>query len=86
MDIYKIVFNPVSTEKSMRMMEAENKLVFDVASDATKSSVKSAIEEMFNTKVEKVNTLVLKNGKKRAVVRFSPDKPAIDIATQLGIM
>lgn len=86
MEAYNIVKNPVSTEKSMRLMESENKLVFDVAFKATRPEIKSAIESIFNVKVEKVNTLVLSTGKKRAYVKFSAETPAIDIATQLGIM
>ncbi len=85
-DPYAVVFNPLSTEKSMRLMESENKLVFDVDLKANKTEVKSALEEMFKAKVEKVNTVVLPTGKKRAYVKFSPETPAIDIATQLGIM
>ncbi|MFP4117629.1 MAG: 50S ribosomal protein L23 [Candidatus Woesearchaeota archaeon] len=86
MDAYSVVMNPVSTEKSVRMMEAENKLVFDVALKSTKKDIKAAIEEMFKATVEDVNTVILPTGKKRAFVKFGENTPAIDIATQLGIM
>ncbi len=86
MDSYDIIKNPLSTEKSMRLMESENKLVFDVDFKATKPEIKSAIEEIFNVKVERVNTVISSSGKKRAYVRFEDGYPAIDIATQLGIM
>ena len=37
-------------------------------------------------KVEKINTLIDTTGEKKAYVKFSKDTPAIDIATNLGLM
>jgi len=53
---------------------------------ADKKNVKEAIEKMFKAKVDKVTTLIGPDGKKRAYVKFSPETPAIDIATKLGLM
>ncbi len=86
MDMYEIIKNPLSTEKGIRLMESENKLLFVVDRKATKKDVKEAIEKMFKAKVDKVNTLIAPDGKKRAYVKFSAETPAIDIATQLGMM
>lgn len=77
---------PLSTEKSMRMMEAENKLVFVIDKAATKSDVKAAIEKIFKAKVDKVNTFMDNKGKKKAYVKFNIETPAIDVATELGLM
>jgi len=85
MDPYKIVKHPLSTEKSIRLMEAQNTLIFVVDIDADKKMVKQAVEEMFKVKVTGVRTFV-QNGEKRAYVSFSPENPAIDIATQMGLM
>tara|TARA_Y100000310_G_scaffold315802_1_gene366781 strand:- start:194 stop:451 length:258 start_codon:yes stop_codon:yes gene_type:complete len=85
MDPYKIIKHPLSTEKSIRLMNDQNKLAFVVHSSANKSDIKKAIEEIFKVKIVDVNTYVMK-GEKRAYVRFSPETPAIDIATQLGFM
>tara|TARA_Y100000310_G_scaffold116418_2_gene115118 strand:+ start:1504 stop:1761 length:258 start_codon:yes stop_codon:yes gene_type:complete len=85
MDSYKIVKYPLSTEKSIRLMESQNKLIFVVDIDADKNIIKNAIEDMFKVKVDNVKTYVQK-GEKRAYVRFSNENPAIDIATQLGLM
>jgi large subunit ribosomal protein L23 len=82
----KIIKYPLATEKAIRMMEAENKLVFVVERDAKKEEIKKAIEEIFNAKVEKVSTFINIKGEKRAYVKFSEETPAIDIATQLGLM
>lgn len=86
MESNRVIKYPVSTEKSIRLMEAENKLIFMVDRKANKHDIKSAIEEMFKVKVVKVNTYIGPDGKKRAYVKLSPDTPAIDVATQLGLM
>ena len=86
MDPYKVIKNPLSTEKSIRLMESENKLIFVVDQKATKEDIKKAIEAVFKVKVVKVNTFVSQKTQKRAYVKFSAETPAIDIATQLGLM
>ena len=85
MDPYKIIKYPLSTEKSIRLMESQNKLIFVVDIDADKRMIKDAVEGMFKVKVTNVSTYV-QNGEKRAYVKFSNESPAIDIATQLGLM
>ena len=80
-----VIKYPLSTEKSIRMMESENKLMFVVSMKAKKAEIKKAIEDMFKVKVVDVNTYVTK-GKKKACVRFSEATPAIDVATNLGLM
>ncbi|MBW2966031.1 50S ribosomal protein L23 [Candidatus Woesearchaeota archaeon] len=86
MDPYNIVKCPLSTEKSIRLMESENKLIFVVNKKAKKTEIKKAIETIFKVKVIKVNTFVSSKGEKRAYVKFSADTPAIDVATQMGLM
>ncbi len=86
MEPYNTIKCPLSTEKSIRLMESENKLIFVVNKKATKIEIKKAIEEIFKAKVVRVNTFVSSKGEKRAYVKFSADTPAIDIATQMGLM
>lgn len=86
MDIHSIIKYPLSTEKSIRLMESENKLIFVVGAKSTKKDIKKALEEMFKVKVDSVNTFVNADGEKRAYVKFSTKNPAIDIATQMGLM
>lgn len=80
-----IVKYPVSSEKAIRLMEAENKLVFVVDNASSKPEIRKAVEELFKAKVVDVHTLNVK-GQKRAYVRFAPENPAIDIATGLGLL
>ena len=86
MEPYNIIKYPLSTEKSIRLMDSENKLIFVVNNKATKKEIKKAIEEMFKVEVDSVNTFVSAEGEKRAYVKFSAKNPAIDIATQMGLM
>ena len=86
MDPYKIIKYPISTEKSIRLMESENKLMFVVDKKATKLEIKKAIETIFKTKIIKINTFNDHSGKKKAYVKFSEETPAIDIATEMGLM
>ena len=86
MDAYKVIKYPLSTEKTIRLMEAENKLIFVVDRQATKNDIKKAIEGMFKVKVTKVNTFIDHKGIKKAYVKLGFDTPAIDIATQMGLM
>lgn len=81
----QIMKHPSSTEKSIRMMEAENKLIFIVDKKATKEQIKKAIEELYEAKVDSVKTTITK-GQKKAYVKFSDETPAIDIATKLGMI
>ena len=86
MDPYTIIKYPLSTEKSVRLMERENKLIFVVNKKSTKKEIKKAVEDMFKVEVDYVNTLINADGEKRAYVKLSAKNPAIDIATQMGLM
>ena len=82
----QVVKNPLSTEKSIKLMEAENKLIFAVDKHATKEMIKTEIESFFKVKVVGVTTRIGPDAKKRAYVKFSNETPAIDIATRLGLI
>ncbi len=80
-----VIKYPLTTEKAIRLMESENKLVFIVDKKAKKLEIKTELENMFKAKVTSVNTHVT-SGQKRAYVKFSSETPAIDIATKLGVI
>lgn len=86
MDPFKIIKYPVSTEKAVRLMESDNKLTFIVNLKATKKNIKDALKKGFDIDVKIVRTFITPEGKKKAYVTLPKDKPAIDVATQLGIM
>lgn len=79
MNKYDVIISPILTEKSYDGI-AEKKYTFKVASDATKTQIKVAVEDIFGVKVAKVNTVNV-NGKKKRMGRnegmTSPYKKAI---------
>jgi len=62
---HAILRRPILTEKSTRGIESLNAYVFEVAANANKLTVKVAVEELFDVKVEKVNVRVRKGKQKR---------------------
>ncbi|GAA0470152.1 50S ribosomal protein L23 [Alkalibacillus silvisoli] len=68
-----IIKRPIITEHSADLM-AEKKYTFEVSPKANKTEIKKAVEEIFNVKVEKVNTLNLK-GKFRRMGRYGGYRP-----------
>ena len=64
-----IIIAPIITEKSASL-EAQNTYVFKVDVKANKTSIKQAIEKIFNVKVKSVNTVNV-HPKKKRVGRYS---------------
>ena len=77
---------PLSTEKSIRLMESENKLVFLVEKKDTKESIKKELQDRYGVSITNVNTMIGPDGRKKAYVTFSEKTPAIDLATKLELM
>lgn len=89
---YDIVIRPIISEQSMEDMDIK-KYVFEVAKDATKVEIAKAVEEIFDVRVIKVNTLHVRGRTKRvganpqgtskswkkAVVKLSADSKNIEI-------
>lgn len=74
MDARQIIKKPLITEKSTILKE-ENKYCFMVDRRASKHQIKSAIEEIFQVKVEKVNTSNLL-GKMKKMGRYEGRRPS----------
>ncbi len=47
----------ILTEKGNRLREAENQYMFEVATEANKAQIRTAVEKLWNVSVEKVHTL-----------------------------
>ena len=54
-DLRSIIRRPIVSERTMALME-ENKYTFVVDLGATKPHIREAVEQIFDVKVEKVNT------------------------------
>lgn len=55
-DLYSIIKRPIVTEKGVAKKDAERTLCFEVAADANKTQIRSAIQSLFKIKVEDVRT------------------------------
>ena len=60
-----ILTTPLVTEKTTLVGEANNQYVFKVVKDANKLEIKSAVEKMFEVKVDSVQVLNVKGKEKR---------------------
>ena len=80
-----MIFKPIATEKAIRLIEANNTLIFEFDRNARKPEIKKEVEEIFNVKVLSINTMIQHN-KKIAYVKLDKKNPAIDIATKLGMI
>ena len=70
MNLHTIVYRPIVTEKAVLKKDNENTLCFEVARDANKVQIKSAVEKLFKVKVSAVRTEI-NEGKLRRRGRFS---------------
>ena len=77
---------PLLSEKSVGLIEKENKIVFVVAPDATKEEVRSEIESEYEVKIKKINMVNTTKGEKKAYIKLAPENSAVDLATKLKIL
>ena len=71
---YDIILAPVISEQSMDVA-ADKKYTFKVATDANKTQVKKAVEEIFGVEVAKVNIMNY-DGKLKRMGRFAGYTPS----------
>ena len=86
MEPHEIIMFPLMTERSVNMIENENKLVFIVDRRANKLQIAVAIRELYEVEVESVNTLITHQGTKKAFVKLTDEYDASDVAIRLGIL
>ena len=60
-----IIIRPIITEKTMRYMDVDNKVTFEVAKGTNKVQIAQAVESIFGVDVEKVNVINVKPKTKR---------------------
>jgi len=86
MESHKVIRYPMMTERSVNMIENENKLVFIVDRRATKHDIAAAIKELYEVEAETVNTLITRKGEKKAFIKLKEGYDASDVAIRLGIL
>jgi large subunit ribosomal protein L23 len=85
-DPWKVLMYPQLAEKSMNMVELENKLVFIVNPKSKKGEIREAVEKNFGVRVIGLSTMITRKGQKKAFIRLHPDDSAADIASRLGML
>lgn len=70
---HDIIIKPIITEDSIDRLQ-NNKYTFKVAKDANKIEIARAVEEIFDVKVSKVNTISVK-GKEKRMGRYTGYRP-----------
>ncbi len=86
MNPHEVILYPLMTERSVNMIENENKLVFIVDRRANKSQIAWAVSELYEVEAESVRTLITRGGLKKAFVKLKEGFDASDIAIRLGIL
>ena len=71
---HQVILRPLVTEKNMFLSETHNQYTFEVNPHATKTDIKSAVELLFEVKVEKVATQTRKGKPRRYRFRYGRTK------------
>ncbi|MEM0057223.1 MAG: 50S ribosomal protein L23 [Candidatus Geothermarchaeota archaeon] len=85
-EFYRYVRYPLITEKTLMLLEKQNKIVLIVDNTANKTLIKQLIEKHLGLRVKKVNTLITPTLEKKAIVTFFTKDDATKAATVLGII
>lgn len=86
MNPHDVIMYPLMTERSVSMIENENKLVFVVNLKADKDEIAKAVHELYDVEAETVRTLIDHKGLKKAFVKIKKEYNASDVAIRLGIL
>jgi large subunit ribosomal protein L23 len=89
---HDVLLHPYVTEKTLNMLQGTpaqdlkdgNRLEFVVDRRANKQEIKKAFEELFQVKVDAVNTFVRKDGK-HAIIKLKPEFSAEEIGMRIGV-
>ena len=83
---HDVIKYPTMTERSVYMIENENKLIFIVNREATKKDISNAIKELYEVEVKEINTLIDRQGEKKAFIKLKEGFSASEVAIKLGIL
>lgn len=72
---HQVIIRPMVTEKGMHRATRDNAYAFEVNRLATKSDIRTAVEELFNVKVVEVRTQNRKGKPRRARFRQGNTQP-----------
>jgi large subunit ribosomal protein L23 len=86
MQPHDVIKYPMMTERSVSMIENENKLIFIVNKEADKDDIAKAVKELYDVEAETVRTLITRKGEKKAFVKLKAGYNASEVAIKLGIL
>jgi large subunit ribosomal protein L23 len=86
MQPHDVIKYPMMTERSVSMIENENKLIFIVNKEADKDDISKAVKELYEVEAETVRTLITREGEKKAFVKLKTGYNASEVAIKLGIL
>ncbi|RLI07257.1 50S ribosomal protein L23 [Candidatus Bathyarchaeota archaeon] len=86
MNPHEVILYPLMTERSVNMIENENKLVFIVNRRADKHEIARAVQALYDVEADSVRTLITPKGLKKAFVKLKEGYDASDVAIRLGIL
>lgn len=75
MNIYQVLKRPILTEKT-DIQRDDDQYVFEVNRRANKLQIKEAVEEIFDVRVLKVNTMIVKPKRRRLGRKTIQTRPA----------
>jgi large subunit ribosomal protein L23 len=75
MNVYQVLKRPIMTEKTDYQRD-NNQYIFEVDRRANKHQIKSAVETIFDVKVEAVNTMIIKPKQRRMGRRVVTTRPS----------
>ena len=86
MEISNVLKYPLSTEKSVGIVDRENTITYIVDYRASKSQIKQEFERSFNVKVKSINTINLPKNIKKAFIKLAKGYNATDVAVKLKLV
>jgi len=85
-NVQEVIKYPLISEDAVTLIESENKITFIVDVKASKNDIRRAVEEMYEVRVDRVNSVLTPEGRKKAFVKLAPDYKASDLAVRLGVL
>lgn len=77
---------PLSTEKSVGIVDKGNVITYIVDSRASKTEIKAEFERSFNVRIKSINTINLPNNAKKALIKLAKGYNATDVAVKLKLV
>ncbi len=77
---------PLTTEKSVGIVDRNNTITYMVDQRATKTEIKKEFEKAFSVKVKNINTINMPKNTKKAFIKLAKGFNASDVAVKLKLV